>query len=134
MADSVMTKELAEKEVNLWFDFKRIKTRKREENGGSIESLIDGFMSGSLTIDPDTAEISLKLSFPLGSNNIEKLVFKPRLKVREAHKHLKNVSASDVDGRILAYVSALTDQNSGVVKEMDTEDYSLAQSIAIFFF
>lgn len=133
MADSKIPKDLAEKEVNAWLDFKRVKAKKREENESSIETLIDGFECGALSLNPETKELKLKLGFPIGDSQGE-LVFKPRLKVGEAHKQLQGVSASNVDGRILAYVSALTNTNSGVIKDMDTEDYTIAQSIAIFFF
>jgi hypothetical protein len=129
-----MPRELAEKEVNSWLDYKRVKPSKREDNKDSIDSLIDSFMDGSLSLNPDTSEITLKLNYPVTSNNIDKLVFKPRLKVGEIHKRLANVKSTDGDARVMAYVSALTGQNTGVIADMDSGDYSIAQPIVIFFF
>lgn len=132
-ADSKVPREMAEKEVQAWLDFKRVKSKKAEENSSSIETLIDGFQSGALVLEPETHNIKMKLEFHIGKDQ-KQLVFKPRLKVGEAHKKLKGVGASDVDGRILAYVAALTSMNSALIQDMDSEDYSIAQAIAIFFF
>ncbi len=136
MADSkatkVISRDLAEQEVNEWLDFKRVKSKKRESNADAIENLIDGFCDGDLVMDQETKEITLKLSFPAG--NLNEFKFKPRLKLSDTHTYLKNAKSGDLDARVLAYMCALTGLNSGIVKELDTEDYGLAQSIAIFFF
>lgn len=135
MADSKVPKKLAEKEVDSWLDYKRVKPKKREENKSSVETLVDGFECGVLSLNPQTKEIDFKLDFPIGNEGaIKKLTFKPRLKVGDAHAKLKGVGAGDVDGRIAAYVAALTDKNTALIREIDSEDYSFAQAIAIFFF
>lgn len=131
-ADRKMSRELAEKEVYQWIHSKKVKQKKIEGNADSIETLIDAFSEGNLSLNPESNVLTLKLSFPAG--NINSLDFKPRLKVSETHKRLKSVKASDIDGRVLAYVSALTDQSSGIVGDLDTEDYSICQAIAVFFF
>lgn len=136
MADSKakkLSREVAEQEVNAWLDFKKVRDRKRESSEDSIESLVYGFMDGDLVMDSESKEITLKLQFPIGGS-INELKFKPRLRLNDVHSHLKNVKSSDVDGRILAYVCALTGQNSGIISNMDSEDYSIAQSLAVFFF
>ncbi len=49
------------------------------------------------------------------------------------HSHLQGVKPSDADGRVGAYIAALTSTPKAVINCLDTEDYGIAQSIAIFF-
>jgi hypothetical protein len=72
------------------------------------------------------------LKFPI-SDEIDKLVFKPRIKVNTIQVHLQGVKSSDADGRVTAYIAALTSKPKEVIKSMDTEDYSIGKSIAYFF-
>lgn len=125
--------DVAKIEVEKWLDFKRINSRKREANQESIESLINGFSDGILTLNEKTHEIDFNLTFPIGEN-INKLTFKPRVNVGRIHDQLKGVKSGDMHQTVLAYISVLSEQNSGVIRQLDTEDYSIASSIVIFFF
>lgn len=133
MAKKVMNEELAKTEVQKWLEHKRVKPRKIESNEASIEELENGFADGSLVLNPETHEIDLHLLFPIG-DNVNKLTFKPRINVGQVHQRLREVKTGDVDGRIKAYISTLTNQPTNIIGSMDTEDYNLASSIAIFFF
>ena len=96
--------------------------------------MIDAFVDGTVTLNENNV-ITHHLTFPIGDDgSIATLDFVPRIAVGTLHKHLKGVSAGNADGRILAYISALTNKPSGLIGKMDTEDYSIASSIAIFFF
>ena len=64
---------------------------------------------------------------------MEALVFKPRLTVGQINAKMKGVKASDVDGRLVGYIAALTAQNTGVIAKLDAEDNKVAQSIVMFF-
>ena len=46
---------------------------------------------------------------------------------------LEGVKTSDLDNRIVAFVSALTLQPKAIIESLDTEDYDVCQGIAIFF-
>ena len=130
-----VSKEVAVDAVESWMDHKRVKNSKRESSQDAIETLTNGFEDGILVLDDESFEVTMELNFPIGmEGNVKHLVFKPRLQMKTIHKHLKGKKATEADARILAYVCALTGQPSTVIQEMDTEDYSICQSFATFFF
>jgi len=129
-AAKAVSKEVAKQEVDKWLDFKRVKARKRKSNEDSIETMIESFEDGTLILDEKTHEIKLKLEWEVGGK--KELIFQPRLKMIDIHSRLKQTK--NADERIMAYICALTGQNTGVIGQCDPEDYSIAQTIAIFFF
>ena len=68
-----------------------------------------------------------------GKDSFTTLKFKPRLKMGEIQSKSQNLKAGDTFALITAYICALTKINSGIIKEMDSEDYKIAQSVVIFF-
>lgn len=129
-----IAKDIAAQEVQGWLDFKKIKEKKQESYKDQIEVLVDAVSEGTLEINPETKNITQNLDFPIGSEmKVSKLEYKPRLTVGEIQSHMGGVKATDADGRITAYVAALTNQPKELIKKLDTEDNSIAQSIAIFF-
>lgn len=125
--------DVAQAEVDRWLEHKKISAGKRETNKPSIDSMVAGFQDGMLILNEDFS-ITHKLKFATeGEKPIEELKYKPRLKVETTFKHLEGVKSSDADGRLCAYVAALTSLPKGLITKLDTEDYSLAQSIAVFF-
>jgi len=128
--------EVAQVEIEKWLDFKKVKTQKRENNKEQLELITDAICDGTLVLDDKTFVFTHKLLFPLGSGDSEKikeLTYKPRLMVRDINAKMKGVKANDPDGRIVSYIAALTDQPSGIITSLDTEDNSLAQQIVQFF-
>lgn len=129
-----INQEQAFNEVEAWLDYKRIFDRTREDNRDSIEMLEDMVMEGVLVIDQSTFEITHKLVFPIGeSNEITELKYKARLNDKMIEPYMRGVKAKDADGRLTAYVSALTSENSGIIKGMDSQDKKVAIAIAVFF-
>lgn len=132
----VMTYEQAREEVNSWLDYKKVKDKKREAYKDAVETLVDGVKDGTLVIAEDM-KINQTLAFPVEDNAgkvvFDKLEYKARLSVGEIAERTKGVKATDTDGRIMAHVSALTGKAIGLLNKMDTEDNSIAQSIAVFF-
>lgn len=127
--------EVATKEVESWLDYKRMSESKRKDSESSIEQLINSVADGIVTIDPDTKFINHALVFPIGNKEeIKVLNYKPRLRMHEVNTRLRKLSAGDTDGRIMVYVSALTDNSTNIIGGLDTEDNRIAQNIAIFFF
>ena len=131
MKKNVVSRDVAMIEVEKWLDNKKLSDKKRETNKDSIDALIEGIEDGILSIDESDFSIKMNLDFPVG--DLKTLTFKARLSVGELHKYLNGVKSTDGDGRILAYVCALTGQNSGLIKMMFLEDYSVASNIAYFF-
>jgi hypothetical protein len=122
--------EIARKDVERWLDAKRISERKRNSYSDHIDNMIDGVMTGNLIVSDDCI-ITQKLNFPV--DGVSELVYKLRLEVRDARKRLEAVSSGDADGRITAYISALTGKSMGQIGLLDTVDYSMAQNMAVFF-
>ena len=91
---------------------------------------------GTLVVEKDF-KLTHTLVFPItnsdGKETVAKLTYKPRLMVRDINVKMKGIKAGDNDGRVVGYVAALTDQPSGVLTSLDTEDNGLAQAIAMFF-
>jgi len=130
-----VTREVAEKDINRWLDYRRIRKKKREKNEDGINELIELVEDGIISVDED-CNITLELQQPIknatGSTAVQNLVFKPRLKQQEVSKHLKG-AGTDVDARVSAYIAAATEQSKGVLSKLDVSDYNIAQSIALFF-
>ena len=125
--------DIAKEDVDKWLDYKRVKEKKRESYKEQIEALVDGVADGNLILN-EKHELVQTLIFPLeGELPLKELNYKPRLKVSTIHQHLSGIKATDADGRICAYVAALTSKPKDVIKGLDTEDYSIAQAIAVFF-
>jgi len=130
---AAVAKDVAAKEIERWLDAKKVNERKREAYADSIETLTDAVSDGVLTVDGEHNLVQL-LKFPTeGEVPVTSLKYKPRLKVATIHLHLQGVKTSDADGRILAYIAALTGTPKEIVRSLDTEDYSIGQAIAIFF-
>ncbi|HXP52167.1 MAG TPA: hypothetical protein VN922_19580 [Bacteroidia bacterium] len=129
----LVSTEEATKEVNSWLDFKKVGPSKREANKEQINLLIESVSDGTVTFKEDKTIIQ-NLKFPVEGDIVTKtLEFKPRLKINEVHQNLQGVNSSNADQRILAYVAALTGKPKAFFTKLDTEDYTLPQSIAIFF-
>ncbi len=131
-----VSKEVALKEVEKWLDYKRVDDKKRADSKDNVEALADAISFGYLILDKDFNLVHT-LKFPLlnedGSVAVKEFKYKPRLKMGEIQNKTQNIKATDTFALITAYISALTDSNSGMVKQMDSEDYRVAQAIAIFF-
>jgi hypothetical protein len=128
-----VNRELAEQTVDKWLDYKRVKPAKRESYKASIENITDAVEEGSLILNEETHELEYTLDIPIGDSKIQVLKFRPRLTVGEINKRLKGVSPKEADARVVAYVAALTGQNSGVIELLDTNDYDVCQAISVFF-
>lgn len=128
---SKISKELAVLEIEKWLDFKKVKPKKREAYKDAIESLTDYVAEGILVLNEDFS-LTQNLDFPIGiEKQFKSLDYKARIDVSTLQRQMSGVSTGD--GRILATIAALTGQEKAIVSKMDTEDYSVASSIAVFF-
>jgi len=125
--------EQATKEINAWLDSKKIMHATKEANQDSIDLLIDGMVEGLLTVEKSN-EIIHSLAFPIGDDDkIKNLTYKHRINDRILEPYLKGVKPADSDGRLIAYIAALTGQLKAVIKNMDSVDKKISLAIAVFF-
>lgn len=133
----VVDEQTARKEIGNWLDFKKVKPNKREASQDSIDSLVDAMKYGQLKIDSKTHVITHTLDFPLqndqGEETVKSLEYRPRLTVQDQLSKLKGVKADDADGRVVAIIAAAANRPAAIIKRLDMQDYSIAQSVAVFF-
>lgn len=131
--EKLVSIEVAETEIKKWLDYKKIGPTKQEANKENIKTLTEAISEGVLRITEDF-EIIHTLKFPI-KEEIEttELKYKPRIAVKTIHQYMVGVKSDNGDGRILAYVAALTGKPKAVLTNLDLEDYSICTAIAIFF-
>jgi hypothetical protein len=129
----VVQREVAEQEIDKWLDSKKIFKSDRENNQSQIDTLVDAIVNGVLSVDSEGNFVH-KLMFPTeGDKSITELKYKKRLQERDTRRPLKGVSPTDIEGRMTAYIQALTDETSGIIGALDTYDARIAKSIVVFF-
>lgn len=129
-----VSREVANRELESWLDFKKIFPNSREANADSIDLIEEMISEGVLSIDEETKEITHNLLFEIGEETtINKLVYKARINDKMLNPYLKGVKSNDADGRLTAYIAALTSQHRGVISSMDSQDKKISMSIAVFF-
>jgi hypothetical protein len=122
--------EMAMNEVEKWLDFKRCSAKKREDSKDAIQTLADGISDGLLILNEDFS-LTQTLLFSVGE--IKMLKYRARLKMSDIEQWTANIKAGNTHALIRGYVCALTECISSVIKELDTEDNRIAQSVATFF-
>lgn len=129
---NVVAKEVAEKDVNKWLDYKKVDPGKREEFSDNIDNLVNAISAGHLVYKNN--ELVQTLKFPVGKDDAVKVLkYKARIKMSEIEARSQNIKGSSHHGILRAYICALTETHSDIIKELDTEDNRIAQSIATFF-
>lgn len=133
--ENLVSKNVAESEIQKWLDVRKVSDKKRELYSDTISELVTAVEEGRLTVEDDGTLVQ-KLEFPMGENkSIVTLRFAPRVTiydVRQATSAL-NAKANDPDARLIAYIAASTKMAVNVVQRLDTIDYSTSTNIALFF-
>ncbi len=130
--ENVISKEVAQNEVNRWLASKKIGDKKRLTYEKTIEELVSYVEDGTLSLD-EKCVWKHKLLFPIeAEKNTEELVYKNRLNVDEVTNGLKGADGSAQD-MVKCYVVMLTGKVKGIINKLDTQDYSVCQSISVFF-
>lgn len=133
---SAVSKEVAEKEFNSWMEYKKIPAKKRESNKEYGEKIIEAICDGRLVLNEDftfTQKLFFAVEDESGSAVVSTLNFKPRVKTETIHVQMNGVKPGDADRRVLAYIAALTGVPKALIAKLDTEDYDVCQSFAVFF-
>jgi hypothetical protein len=124
--------EIAKEEITRWLDFKKVSESKREVNKETISLLEEGVADGYLVVNEDHT-LTHNLKFPIeGELPIKSLTYKPRITVGELQAKNKK-QGTDLGSMIIGYAAAISSQNTGVIKKLDTDDYSITQAVALFF-
>ena len=128
-----VSKEVAEKDINAWLDYKNVKATKRESFKAQIDLLTESIQSGEVEVDDKTFTITQKLNTPIEGLGITELTYKPRLSVGEMRRGATNVKPMDFVGNVVANIATATGKGMSVIDKMDSADYDVAQAIAVFF-
>ncbi|MCE3278020.1 MAG: hypothetical protein K0S44_211 [Bacteroidetes bacterium] len=129
-----VSRDIAEKEIAAWLDFKNVKEKRRDEKKEAINELTDAVEEGAFVIEADSKVIKYKLLFPIkGDVSTTELLFSPRISAAQIQAAMSGVKSDDIYGMITAYGSVLTGQPKNVIKALDTEDYNMVKKVAIFF-
>lgn len=137
----ILSKEVAEIELEKWFDIKRVRPDQRNRQNSftgidsSREALINSFVYGILVLNEETGELTQNLQFPLQSENVnmDKLVIKPRITRADTNKASVGVKPTDIEGKTTAYLSAITGIPRGQLNKLDETDRSLSDVIVGYF-
>jgi len=127
----VISYEVAKKDVQRWLDFKRVDEKKQDESESQIESMVSAVMNGHLSIDNECV-ITQVLKHP-SENGPKELKYKPRIKVSDVDRYSKKLDMAKYSDILVANICASTETASGIIKDMDKEDFRYAQDICLFF-
>jgi len=130
-----VTREIAVAEFEKWTSYKRLPKNKLEDEVTKrcAEEMIAEIEEGTLSLN-EAFEWEYDLKFPIDNTNITKLVFKPRISQGVLDARYKKIEAKDFGGRLIATISALTGENEGTIRCLDTSDSSLCNAIVSYFF
>jgi hypothetical protein len=126
---TTLSKDVALNEFEKWFNYKKLPEYLREDKREDENQIICAFMDGRLTM---TEEFELKqtLLFPV-NDSLDVLTFQPRLKVVDLQKVDK--ATSQGVGSIVKLGEALTGEPGGLIRNLDSVDFSLTKSICTYF-
>ena len=131
----VVKREIAEKEVNEWLAYKKVPDAYIKGSQMYISGIIIAIEEGTFTINETTKEITHKLKFPIGSGDLQisELKYKPRLTVAAIQANVSGLGVTDLTGRTLGIIAALTGLPRTEIAAMDSEDLRPASDVAAFF-
>ncbi len=134
MAD-VITREIAEKEVNAWLQYKKVPEDYIAGSRMYIKGIEIAVREGSMVIDPTTFEITHKLKWPIGAADFEitELKYKARVGVSVIAANIAGIPVTDLTNRTLGILAALCGKPRTEIAPMDSEDFRAASDVAAFF-
>lgn len=134
MAVDKVNAQTARKDIESWLDSKKLRQSRREARDIQIEDLVAAVKEGVLAYNKDTHELThVLINPPDDAGGVKELKYQHRIRPIDVEPYLKGVQPTDADGRLRAWIQTLTGQPVNVIRKLDTEDYSLAQNIALFF-
>jgi hypothetical protein len=131
-----VTEEIAKQEFERWFNSKKLSASYRKESYEAIEvQMVDAIVDGFIIVNEDNT-LTLKLAWPLSNpNEVNELKFVHRMTTGELQSKTAYVKdLKDQQGKMIATIAALTGQVGGIIRALDSSDYSRAGCIASYFF
>ena len=123
----------AKDEFKRWFDAKKLPEYLLEKKADDKDVIIAAIQSGNLVLN-DENTFTQVLNFPIKDGQVAELTFAFRITEGELAAASKGLRPDDLIGQLpIAYVAALTSQNRGVIRAMDTVDLNVGKAIASFF-
>ncbi len=129
-----VTREVAQSELDSWLDKKKVFQSKRESHQDHLDLMVEAMCEGCLVLKEDGKFVQTLLT-PVGTddNSIKTLEYQSRLNRKMVQPYLQGLKTNDGDGRVLAYLAALTGQPKNILNTLDSEDQRIADSIVVFF-
>jgi len=126
--------EIAQKDISSWLDSKRVSEKKRKDNERVVDTLVSAVMEGNLVWDEEQKLLKQRLQWPVGENEeLKHIDFKQRITQGDISARLRNAKSDDAFAVMGVYISAITGQPIAILDKLDSSDYSIAQSVAVFF-
>lgn len=132
-----VNKQTATLEFEKWVAAKKMSASKVNGDGmkSVSETIISEIEDGNLTLNENNEWVyDLKFPVKTGDTSIDRLVFKPRVQAGRLDARYKKLDMKDINGRYACIIAELTGENEGIAKSLDTEDSSLCNAIASYFF
>lgn len=125
--------KIATEEFERWFESKKLGDSYRKETYETIEKqMIDSICDGSFVINEDNS-IKMNLSFPITEPfQVSELTFVNRIQTGKLQARTK--IAKTQEDKLLFTIAALTDTEGGIIRALDSSDFSKAGAIASYFF
>ena len=127
--------ETAAEDVKRWLDFKNVRPSKRQANASYVNELVESVMYGDITIGDDckiTQTLKAPMLAPDGSTVLDKIVYKPRVMVKEMSACLTGNSNNDMEATI-AMGAAISGQPLAYMARLDSCDFAVVTAIVVFF-
>lgn len=130
----VVSREVAENEVNAWLDYIHVRKSQRESEFAKvyINHIVESVMEGSLIFNEDKT-ITQKLLTPLGEGATKEIVYNSRFEVGKMIDIMAGVKSSDEASKVIAILSLLSGKPIAVFKKLERSDYVIAEKITLFF-
>lgn len=129
----LVTFEQAQEEFKSWAAEKRISDKVIEKHADDAEAIIDAIQNGVLVLNEDNT-LTQKLEFSVKDGQVKELIYKSRITEGELAASTRGIKTDDLIGQFsLCYVAALTGQDRGTIRALDSVDVSLGKHIAAFF-
>ena len=128
-----ISEDIALQDFERWFDSKKLSGSYRKESYEVIEKqMVEAICDGNLIVNEDFT-LTLKLAFPLTApNEVNELNFVHR--IQTGTLQARTAWAKTQEQKLLATIAALTGVEGGVIRALDSSDYSRAGAIASYFF
>lgn len=132
--ESVVSKEVAIKELDSWLDFHEINEDQKKDCEVNVSVMLAGIQSGRVVINTDNT-VTQKLKHPFGKEKkIELLTYtNGGLPIGEISNCKEAISKDNDNRNSIAHISVATATAVDIINKMSSKDLNTAAAIIIFF-